>query len=115
SPGGSRRSARHSKSGTSMPLPCPVCKAENDAGPACRRCKADLTMLFTIEEQRAQTLGDAQRSFAAGKYTEAYTSARHANELRPGPDVARWLAVLHLIHGHFGEAWQAYQTTCQHG
>ena len=28
-----------------MPVPCPCCKAANDTGPGCRRCKADLSLL----------------------------------------------------------------------
>ena len=28
---------------------CPVCKAENSQGPTCRRCKADLSLLFRLE------------------------------------------------------------------
>ena len=31
---------------------CPVCRATNDQGPQCRRCKADLGLLFRLEAQR---------------------------------------------------------------
>lgn len=31
---------------------CPVCRAENDRGPNCRRCRADLSLLFALEKQR---------------------------------------------------------------
>ena len=37
---------------------CPLCKADNLEGPACRRCKADLSMLFRLEERRAWTMGE---------------------------------------------------------
>ncbi len=32
-------------------LSCPVCKAENAQGPFCRRCKADLSLLFSLRQQ----------------------------------------------------------------
>ncbi len=50
---------------------CPVCKAENAAGPACRRCKADLSLLFQLEEQRERTLAAARRLLAARRMDEA--------------------------------------------
>ena len=31
---------------------CPVCRATNDQGAQCRRCKADLGLLFRLEAQR---------------------------------------------------------------
>ena len=37
-----------------MALRCPVCKAENAQGPNCRRCKADLSLLFALEDRRAR-------------------------------------------------------------
>ena len=50
---------------------CPVCKAENAQGPACRRCKADLSLLFALEERRAWALAEARRLLAAGRVDEA--------------------------------------------
>ena len=38
---------------------CPVCKADNAQGLQCRRCKADLALLFQLEEQRARALEQA--------------------------------------------------------
>jgi predicted ATPase len=32
-----------------MSLACPCCKAANDVGPNCRRCKADLSLAFAFE------------------------------------------------------------------
>ena len=37
-------------------MKCPVCRAENDQGPQCRRCKADLALLFTLADQRRSAL-----------------------------------------------------------
>ena len=43
-----------------MALRCPVCKAENAQGPNCRRCKADLSMMFALEDQRAPVMEEAR-------------------------------------------------------
>lgn len=34
------------------PVRCPLCKAENTNPPTCRRCKADLGLLFTWQRQQ---------------------------------------------------------------
>jgi hypothetical protein len=98
-----------------MPIRCPVCKADNAAGPACRRCKADLGMLFGLEDQRAALLAETSRAAERESFEQALEFAHAANDLRQGADAQRWLAVLNLLTDRFGEAWQAYQTTCQHG
>jgi len=33
---------------------CPLCKAENTTPPTCRRCKADLGLLFTWQRQQRE-------------------------------------------------------------
>ena len=35
---------------------CPACKADNAQGPACRRCKADLSPLWALEARREALL-----------------------------------------------------------
>ena len=98
-----------------MPLICPLCKADNAAGPACRRCKADLAMLFALENQRASALAKSRRSFERGDLDEAKQFARTANDLRRDRDSLRWLASLHLLAEDFGEAWQTYQFAKNYG
>ena len=41
-------------------IACPVCRAEN-AERTCRRCRADLGLLFDLESQRSIELAQAQR------------------------------------------------------
>ena len=48
---------------------CPVCKADNSQGPQCRRCKADLSLLFALEEQRRRTLAEALCAHLPGHVT----------------------------------------------
>ncbi len=98
-----------------MPIRCPVCKADNTAGPACRRCKADLGMLIAIEERRAHLLYNGKQAFERGEIVEADRAVRAAGNMRHGDDAQRCLAMLSLLSGRFGEAWQTYQSTCQHG
>ena len=51
---------------------CPVCRAENDQGPQCRRCRADLGLLFGLEKRRRQALDAARRCVAQGDPQRAY-------------------------------------------
>jgi hypothetical protein len=99
----------------SIPLACPVCKAENTAGPACRRCKADLGLLFAIDEQRTALLGQSRQSSLRGELCEALRLARQANDLNCNRESRRWLALMLLLAEDFPGAWQAYQTTENHG
>ena len=86
-------------------VPCPCCRASNDAGPACRRCRADLGPLFALEARRDFLLADARRLAAAGRVADALTAAAEAAALRTGDDVLRLRAALHLLAGDFPTAW----------
>ncbi len=87
---------------------CPVCKAENSQGPQCRRCKADLSLLFHLEEQRAALLTAAVEAVRTRRYDEALVSTRRAHQLRYGEDSRRLLAMLHLVQYDFYSAWLYY-------
>lgn len=58
-----------------MTIVCPCCRAGNDAGPACRRCKADLSLLFEARTRRAeQAKTKAIAALLARDYREALAS-----------------------------------------
>lgn len=97
------------ETGIFMLLTCPLCRAGNDAGPNCRRCKADLSLLFTVEAQREAKLGAARSALAQGEPIRAFHEARQADELRHGADVARFHAELALRRREFSEAWRQYR------
>ena len=78
-----------------MNIVCPCCKAANDAGPACRRCKADLTLLFQLE-------ADRERLLAAGEFERAH-------QLRHGEDSLRGIALARLLERDFAGALAAYR------
>ena len=91
-----------------MRLRCPVCKAENDAPPACRRCKADLSLVFGLEEDRASALAKARRALAAGRWGEALVAATRADGLRRDEESGRLIAVAALLNGDHALAWRSY-------
>jgi len=88
---------------------CPVCKADNPQGPQCRRCKADLALLFALEEQRQWTLAEARNYLHRGEWQAAVRHAETANWLRGDDDSRQLLAVAHLLGRDYAEAWQCYE------
>jgi hypothetical protein len=89
---------------------CPVCKADNPQGPQCRRCKADLSLLFALEEQRQQILAEARRYLRHGEWQAAVKHAETANWLRGDEESQQLVAVAHLLSRDFAGAWRCYQS-----
>jgi hypothetical protein len=87
-----------------MPLRCPVCKAENAQGTTCRRCKADLSMLFALERKRERAIIAARVELTAGRWSEARAQARTADHLRHDEESQELLALTALLCGDFHEA-----------
>ena len=92
-----------------MTIRCPVCRADNDAGPACRRCKADLAPLVELEVRRALALDRAAHAAALGDGDAVLRHAHVAQQLRSGPDTLRWLAEGHLLRRDFSQALAHYR------
>jgi hypothetical protein len=88
---------------------CPVCKADNNQGPSCRRCKADLGLLFALERRRAWALTEAGRALAEGDYPRAAERAAEAERLRAGDDARRLRALAALLSRDFARAWECYR------
>jgi hypothetical protein len=91
---------------------CPVCRAENDRGPQCRRCRADLTLLFRLEGQRSGLVERARNELARGRPEEALALLDDAEALRRGDDLCPLRAAAHLLRRDFAEAWRSYQDAC---
>jgi hypothetical protein len=87
---------------------CPVCKVENAQGPSCRRCKADLSLLFGLEEERERALAAVRAEMAAGRWWAAHGEARRADHLRSDEESRRLRAVTAMMEGDFYEAWRCY-------
>lgn len=91
-----------------MPVPCPCCKASNDTGPACRRCKADLSLLFAVEADRTAAVEHARRLVAEARFADALAHLDRATQLRRGDDVCRLKAAVLLLARNFAGALGAY-------
>jgi len=91
-----------------MTLRCPVCRAENTTGPACRRCRADLSLLAAVEARRDFHLTRARSALRDGRPDAAREDLDRAEELHAGPDTRRVRACLSLLAGDFSAAWAEY-------
>lgn len=92
-----------------MSVPCPCCKANNEAGPNCRRCKADLALLFAVADQQARALAEAKRFIAEGRFAESLAAIDRAERMRRTPEAVRLRAVALLLARDFAGA------RCAHG
>src|SRR5262245_14390197 len=92
-----------------MVLTCPVCRATNDQGPVCRRCRADLSLLFELEVQRQARIAAALTAAAQGRFDSAAQFAGEADEIRHGADVCKLQAAVALMRRDFDGAWIAYR------
>jgi len=88
---------------------CPVCRAENDTGPECRRCKADLSLLFALDKQRRGVLDLACQCLKRGEWARAQALAEGADTLRRDEESQRLVAVSYLLQGDFRRAWESME------
>ena len=88
----------------SIQMQCPVCKARNDAGPQCRRCRADLSALFDLESCRGRLLAEAYLAIRSGRWDRASTTAQRASELRRDDESQRLVALCALMQRDFPTA-----------
>jgi hypothetical protein len=87
-------------------MQCPVCKADNAQGPLCRRCKADLALLFRLEACRERSLAEARGCLREGRWPDAVSLALRANRLRADAESRSLVAVSSLFVGAFAQALQ---------
>jgi hypothetical protein len=94
---------------------CPVCRAENDRGPSCRRCRADLTLLFELNARRRRAVEWARAELGRGRPEQALALIKEAEALRRGNDIRQLRAVACLLRRDFEGAWQGYQASRERG
>lgn len=87
-------------------LRCPACKADNATPPTCRRCKADLSLMWALEQQRAAHVVEARDAVSDKRFDDALEELDAAEALRNGPDLNRYRACVHLLAGNFADAMQ---------
>ncbi len=85
-------------------LRCPVCKAENTTPSQCRRCKADLSLLWRLEEQRQRDLVAATAAVIRQDCGRALELLDAADAARRGTDAARLRALCQLLRRDFAAA-----------
>ena len=91
-----------------MTIACPACRADN-AERTCRRCKADLGMLWDLEATRSQLLADGYAALDRRDADAATAAGESARALRDDVDAIRLIACGHLLARRFDEAakWHA--------
>jgi hypothetical protein len=89
---------------------CPVCRAEVEQGPQCRRCRADLSLLFELEEQRRRALTAAYQCLQQGRYPYALALAEGAETLRRDEETRRLRALIYFLQRNFAQAWAVYNS-----
>jgi hypothetical protein len=87
---------------------CPVCSADSATGSNCRRCRADLSLLFRLEEERARLCAAARRAILQGQGDQALALAGAMAALRPGVDCQRFKAIGMLLQRDFAGALLGY-------
>jgi len=88
---------------------CPVCRADNTEAPACRRCRADLSLLWAVDDQRRRFLDAARHCLSRGQGEPALTFIEKAVSLGQGADADQLAALAHLLVGNFADAWRYFQ------
>lgn len=87
---------------------CPVCRADVAEGPNCRRCRADLSLLFDLEAQRQRALAAAHLCLQHRRPRQALVIAEGVHALRADVDSQRLRALARLLCRDFASAWQIY-------
>jgi hypothetical protein len=87
---------------------CPVCKAQLDQGPDCRRCRADLSLPFTLLDQRDRAIQSAYHFINEGRLNRALALAEGVDALQHDEISTRLLAIIHLLRRDFSSAWTCY-------
>jgi hypothetical protein len=89
---------------------CPVCRAENDQGPQCRRCRAELGLLFALEERCRHVLRAGRRWLVQGQVRRAKVLTAGARALHDGAEARRVDAICALLSGDYESAWRTYRS-----
>ena len=87
---------------------CPTCAATQPPAAECRRCKCDLSLYLATLDHCRWWKCLLLRRLRDRRYDDAMQAARHYATLSPDNDVARWIAVAHLLSGRFAAALAAY-------
>jgi len=87
---------------------CPVCRAQVEEGPQCRRCRADLSLLFRLDDQRTHALTVAEQCLRQRRPAQALALADGADALRHDEESQRLRILSLLCQRDFARALQEY-------
>lgn len=88
---------------------CPVCNADNAQGPLCRRCRADLSLLFRLEAQQRHLLSEARQALRIGDSGRALHLVTRALAQRNDNEAQQLVAGCRLWRRDFAGAWRTYR------
>ena len=88
--------------------PCPCCKATGNETTTCRRCKADLTPIVRLDEDRTQLLALAHVRLREGNFERAGQLLGRAEALDIDETSRQLRAMLALVQGDFEQAWSIH-------
>jgi hypothetical protein len=85
-------------------LRCPTCGAKQAWTDTCRRCRSDLRLLHEALAAYQRHRRSSLSALNSGRLASAIRHARRCQELRPGPESYRLLAVCQLLRGDWPDA-----------
>ena len=88
--------------------PCPCCKATGNETTTCRRCKADLTPIVRLDEERAQLLALARIQLSGGSFSLAGQLLAKAESLDVDESSRQLRAMVYLLQSDFAQAWSMH-------
>jgi len=88
---------------------CPVCRAADNQAAQCRRCKADLGLLWQVQGARRRLLQDAATAAAQGRAAACRQLAEEAHRLAGDDESVRMLALAALLQRDFGRAFHYWR------
>lgn len=83
---------------------CPVCRAAEQTGPQCRRCRADLSLLVGLETRRSELMARARHLVQQKDWHRAVDIVEEANSLRQDFESQQTLAVLAVLRHDYRRA-----------
>jgi hypothetical protein len=80
---------------------CPTCRAAQELGESCRRCKCDLRLVQEVVQTYAWHRGRCFAAIRAGDAPAALSYARNCELLDPSADSLKLLAVSAFLSGNW--------------
>ena len=91
-----------------MSIACPCCRAANEVGPMCRRCRTDMGLMFSVEARREFLMDESLRLARAGRLEPALRALDEVESLRAGDDATRTRAAVLVLGRDFQGAMACY-------